>query len=449
MESKRKLERIRCVFLVKEIFNYIKDKNYKFKLFKYSKLFQKKIGIDLIDYQEKYIIQLGINFEDYLTFKGNENENFIKDILTIRLNSNLMNYVNLYMNDIQKIAIRHFEKKLNFLENKKQTIEIYSPFFEALSQSKLFEFFTISISLSRIAKFNLKNDYISIFNKMNIFNSNYSSINMDFENNNDINDLKFFNINFGQIKNLNIFQEFGTSSINYNNFLNTLFSFNNFGNNLIVLNIIFLPIVFIDGNEVTDYIDPDAFEIVNNFKSLRKLILVGFRFTKLFNLKLYNLEELSLHYCNNICFTNNEYNNLKYLHLSFNQNITSKQQLRIPELEECILLNKEEDLSEIDFNINYNSIIDFSSTKKMKILKVPINDFVLTKNFNSLESVILNSSKDISKETEIKMLEKILSIKNLDFISFNLFKININEILKIKGQNSYVTKINIYYNYEN
>ena len=289
-----------CIF-IKEIFNYIKDKNYKFKLFKYSKKLQKKIGIDLIDYQEKYIIQLGINFEDYLTFKGNENENFIKDILTIRLNSNLMNYINLYMNDIQKIAIRHFEKKINFLENKKQTIEIYSPFFEALSQSKIFEFFIISISLSRIAKFNLKNDYISIFNKMNIFNSNYSSINMDFENNNDINDLKYFNINFGQIKNLIVFQN-GSSSINYNNFLNTLFSFNNFGNNLIVLDIIFHPIVYIENNGVMDYIDPDAFEIVNNFKSLRKLMLVGFRFTKLFNLKLYNLEKLILHYCNNVFF---------------------------------------------------------------------------------------------------------------------------------------------------
>ena len=56
------------------------------------------------------------------------------------------------------------------------------------------------------------------------------------------------------------------------------------------------------GNEVTDYIEPDAFEIVNNFKSLRKLILVGFRFTKLFNLKLYNLEKLILHYCNNVFF---------------------------------------------------------------------------------------------------------------------------------------------------
>ena len=149
-----------------------------------------------------------------------------------------------------------------------------------------------------------------------------------------------------------------------------------------------------------------------------------------------------------VFFTNNEYNNLKYLHLYFNQNITSKQQLRIPELEECILLNKE-DLSEMDFDVNCNSIIDFSSSKKMKILKVPVDDFVLIKNFNSIENVTLNSSKDISKETEIKMLEKILSIKNLDFISFNLYKININEILKIKGQNSYVTKINIYYNYEN
>ena len=234
MESKRKLERIRCVFLVKEIFNYIKDKNYKFKLFKYSKSFQKKFDIDLIDYQEQYINKLGINFGDYLTLKYDENENFIKDILTIRLNYNLMmNNVHLYMKNIQKIAVRYFRKIIKYneenkesSENKKlyQIIDIYSPFFDAISKSEIFDYFIIEISMNKIVKLNSKNDYISIFNKMNKLKSKYSSIRFAFQDNNDINDLKDFNINFGQINNLIIFYEYGYDFfIDYNNFLKTLF----------------------------------------------------------------------------------------------------------------------------------------------------------------------------------------------------------------------------------
>ena len=124
MENKRKLERIKCLFLVKEILNYIQDKNYKFKLFKYSKSFQKKFDIDLIDYQEQYINKLGINFGDYLTLKFDENENFIKDILTIKLNYNLMmNNINLYMNNIQKIAVRYFTKIINYNEDNEESSE--------------------------------------------------------------------------------------------------------------------------------------------------------------------------------------------------------------------------------------------------------------------------------------------------------------------------------------
>ena len=46
------------------------------KLFTYSKLFQKKLKIDLIDYQEKYITnKLQFKFENYLTY----NFNYIKN----------------------------------------------------------------------------------------------------------------------------------------------------------------------------------------------------------------------------------------------------------------------------------------------------------------------------------------------------------------------------------
>ena len=57
MEIKNKLERIKSIYLLKGLFNYIKDENYHLKVFKYSKSFQKKMGINLIDYQELYIFK--------------------------------------------------------------------------------------------------------------------------------------------------------------------------------------------------------------------------------------------------------------------------------------------------------------------------------------------------------------------------------------------------------
>ena len=53
------------------------------------------------------------------------------------------------------------------------------------------------------------------------------------------------------------------------------------------------------------------------------------------------------------------------MNLKHNQNIITIQKLKIPKIKECIFINKEkeEDIIETNFNINVNSIIDFSSIK--------------------------------------------------------------------------------------
>ena len=88
-------------------------------------------------------------------------------------------------------------------------------------------------------------------------------------------------------------------------------------------------------------------------------------------------------------------------------------------------------------------MIDFSSLKKIKVLKADVNDFLLLENNNILNSIELQSEINISKQSEIKLVEKLLSIKSLKNINFELREIDIDDILNIPGINSSIQKINI------
>ena len=66
MENKHLFERIKSIYILHSILNYISDENIKYKLFKYSKSYQKKLNIDLINYKEKYLEKIGFNIDDYL-----------------------------------------------------------------------------------------------------------------------------------------------------------------------------------------------------------------------------------------------------------------------------------------------------------------------------------------------------------------------------------------------
>ena len=45
MEDQNLIKKIKSTYILKNIFNYIKDNNFKLKLFIHSKLFQNKIDI--------------------------------------------------------------------------------------------------------------------------------------------------------------------------------------------------------------------------------------------------------------------------------------------------------------------------------------------------------------------------------------------------------------------
>ena len=112
-KKKSILDRIKPVVLVKNIFKYVKDNNLILKLLNYSKYFQKKLNIQLIDYQVSYI--KGINLNDYLTFKTNYKENELKKKFEDFL---LKNNIDIGSIDIQKFTIKLFEKNIQFHKKK-------------------------------------------------------------------------------------------------------------------------------------------------------------------------------------------------------------------------------------------------------------------------------------------------------------------------------------------
>ena len=67
MEINEKIFKSKYIFDI--IFNYIKDKNFKFKLFVHSHLYQKFCKLDLYLYKERFIEQKEIEIEKF--FIGN------------------------------------------------------------------------------------------------------------------------------------------------------------------------------------------------------------------------------------------------------------------------------------------------------------------------------------------------------------------------------------------
>ena len=78
-----KLKKIKSIHILETIFNYIKGNKIKYKLFVYSKYFQKKLKLTLLDYQENYFSNNGLKFADYIynpniISKGKFDKNFYK-----------------------------------------------------------------------------------------------------------------------------------------------------------------------------------------------------------------------------------------------------------------------------------------------------------------------------------------------------------------------------------
>ena len=438
------LEKVFSKDLLSNIFDYIRDPNYKHKLFSYSKLLQKKADLRLADYEERYIEKFGINLNDYLFSENNKFvRKFNKDILNSNLQKDLSKN-NLEKAKIEKIMVdiynQRYEDKYknnsegsdkagNKLIETDESIEIYSPFFETLSKMEFFEYlFTINISTYIIDKFDLKEDYISTFEKLNQSKSKYNSLTIYYEDSYDILYLKDFKINFNQIKRIIFIPNSYHVTGDYKYFLNTFFSFFS----RIEKNLTNLKLKWVE-NEM----EPRAIQNLNNFKSLELLNLTGFKFTKTFVLKLSNLKKLTLDSCENIDFEENIFSNiikLNLYHCSINK---PKSLLAIPNLEECELTYYDGESEQ-----KYYSIFDISSFKKLKKFVGDPCDFIYLEE-NNLEYVKLISYTEVSSEDRTKVLKKLVSLKNLKELILEFGPIVDSEILWIIGKNYSVETMKI------
>ena len=408
MEKKDILEGIKSLYMFDIIFSYIENNNYKYKLFNYSKAFQKKINITLFDYQKRYLDQKGIKKYSYFSNKyycpfekDTLDKKFKEDSLTFNITKDVFQK---YLDDF----FENYHKKNIFL------IDIYSPFFEILSTKKYFkDFFSIQVILDSF----LENDYVISFDKLNKLKSEYSSLDFVISNNMEIEKWKEYNINFSQIKNLNILEsyKYTDSKDKIIKFTENIVNFENFQNNLKVLEIYF--------NEYYSF-NSSSFDNFNNFTNLETLKLSGFHFTSTLRLNLYNLKELELTNCEKIVLAEYSCLNLKKLSLKGDCSIEETGNLmKFPELEICILNN----------NHSLNLFIDFDYIKKLKIIEIKDKDFLLIENIPNvcLQSIkIFSDFKDeiIAKNLVEKLINRKKTIKNI-YIFIN--KDNSDEFIKL------------------
>ena len=302
MKNKKNIiNNIRSKHILNSIFKYIKDKNFQDKLFAYSKKLQIKFEIKLVGFKENYLKKIKFDLDKYLyiepdLYKDNclsiEYHKFLKEKKIKK--EKIENFIyDIFEN---KEIIDVDEEDIDKIKENEKLINIESPLFNILSKTKNFgKIFTIHISQRTIDKFELKDEYIKLFDKLNNLNIKYESIFYYLKDINRINYIKEINIDFNKIKRLTIekFSEVkNENQKNIRNYFEILFSLNNIENHLIYLNIKFKDCKINVNNEL--------FENINNFKSLRFLYIENFNFDKEFIIKLNDLKLLSIISCENI-----------------------------------------------------------------------------------------------------------------------------------------------------
>jgi len=417
------MKNIKSKHIIQTIFSYTDDL-LKFKLFSYSKKYQKQLNIDLFDYQMKFFDKIQMNsFNSYFKYlcdpksKYNYNKingtNYInynsynkkgktellkKDLLKYNININdFKNYAKNYIikykenfikelneeyliqkNEKGKIGCKDYEEIRGFQkfrEGIKLEIDINSPLFDIFYKLKLFgELFIIPIDFHFIERYKLKEDYINVFNKLNDINSNYLSIFLKCNDNKDMRYLRDFNINFNKIKNLNI-EIVPNENFYYNLFYRELFSLKDIENNIIDL--------YINNNNFYEFeIDENILENLNKFKKLENLKLDGVIAQNIFELKIKALKTLDIGGCKKIYINSDTALSLKKL--IFPCDNISKSILKLPRLEYLY------------FSVYNFSSIDFKSLNNLKKIKFPLyredkEEFTKILSIQSLKEIDITS----------------------------------------------------------
>ena len=421
--------KIASKFALRNIFEYIKDDNFKLKLVVHSKELQKKLDITLFDYIVKYFINNDFEIKNYCSIDDDNDIRFPK-ILKNKLNKFLLKY-HLNISDLQSYLIEYFKKyskelKDNYKNENKIKVDIFSPILNILLNIDIFEdIFIISVNINRmILNKNLINDYINFFDSLNKKNKNYSLLIKYFSNSYHFDFINTFKIDDNKIKYLVIKSDYHDKIENIG-FFPYLFHSKNIENS----------VIYLDIDLGDNKIEPYLFENINNFKVIENLSLINIHFKTIFIIKLINLKILSLDSCKNITFLENTNYNLKELILRYSEIIKQNTKFKFPQIEVL-------KISDVNSNI-YSLMFDFENMKKIRILKarcIEVNHI----GDNLLENIEIEYGP---LNSERKVLEKLLTIKTLKEISFEIKYLNNNEIQKIKGKNTSVNNFEIKWNY--
>ena len=451
------INEIRSPYILKNIFNYIPDKNNLLKLFRHSKYFQNRLEINYLNCYNKYIQELGFYLNDYLHL---EDECYEKGKLADK-----------YNNFIRNLNKEKFEKILfeviNNLGNKIKTyIDIDSPLFEMISKAKNFDKkYRIYISQKIIDKYKLKDEYRIILNKINNLNSKKASICYISTDEAKLDYLKELNINTKNIRKINLKYQgdeneldkkdedgkdekdkCGEEAINEINTLSLftnleklyILGYKNLNNILENADLKQLKKIGLNGNKISD---------INILEKVKfdKLELLGLGGNEISDINI--LEKLNLKNLKNLHLQNNrisditvlgkvKFDKLEILELSHNKisdinvlkNVNFKQ-LKLLALSNNLIsdisvlenVNFEELIS---IHLEYNMIFDITVLQKVKFDKLEILD--LTNNeisdINVLENVNLKNLKYLylvrNYISDIKVLEKV-KLDKLEMINLN------------------------------
>ena len=362
------LSKIHSQFCFKILLEYINEE-LKFNIFKYSKLYQKKLGLSINEYIKKNI---DLKYENLL-IQRNDSYNNGKKSLYKKYDDIILKYQHIDKKILDKIIYEIILNELSLVQKKKyphsiKEIQVYSPFFNQLSEQDIINNLYIYIPLENIEPQLICeiNNILTKYNQLNFqsifLNGKYSMLKQT---------LSKININFTIIKNLEI--EFNDIIIDLSHF-----NFSIFSKNLVSLKLDFHSrLLKLDSNLC----------IINTLSSLKNLALCSVIFNNNFLLSI-KVENLYLRDCLNFGFESNKVlTSLKTLEI-IRGKIINKFKYELPNVEKLIF--------NVDLDLNYKKfgkLSDLTCTTFyfLKFNKIPLRSLII------LDDTIINLYKSENK----------------------------------------------------
>ena len=136
MANKELLKNIKSEYILKYIFDYIKDTYFPDKLFLFSKKFQQKLNLKLTGLKEKYLKRIGFDLNNYLISQRFEKDLLTKEYLDFlklkNINKEKLESIIFDIYEYKKIKDLDDEEIIDKIKDYEILISIYSPLFKIL-----------------------------------------------------------------------------------------------------------------------------------------------------------------------------------------------------------------------------------------------------------------------------------------------------------------------------